>query len=122
MTYEPIKRRRLSKAERKKVYEKCNGHCAYCGCDITLKNMQVDHVKALHVGGVDDISNMLPACRSCNHYKSTLGIEDFRKCLEGLHDRTLRNYVNYRTLFRFGIIEQSKKRILFYFEKKDDAE
>lgn len=26
-------RKRLTKAERKSVYDKYNGHCAYCGCD-----------------------------------------------------------------------------------------
>ena len=28
---------------RKEVLEKYNGHCAYCGKEITLKEMQVDH-------------------------------------------------------------------------------
>lgn len=118
MAYEPPKRRKLTKAERKIVYDKCGGHCAYCGCDLALKDMQADHVKALYTCGADDISNMLPACRSCNHYKSTLGVEDFREYLGGLHDRMLRDNVNYRTLTRYGIIQQVKTQIQFYFEQE----
>ena len=64
------KRRRLSRSEREKVYQKCLGHCAYCGCALDYKDMQVDHVKPLRVSGSDEISNMLPTCRSCNHYKA----------------------------------------------------
>ena len=27
------------------VYAKYNGHCAYCGCEIDYKDMQIDHIK-----------------------------------------------------------------------------
>ena len=37
-------RRKLTKDERMAVYEKTNGHCAYCGCELEYKDMQVDHV------------------------------------------------------------------------------
>lgn len=120
--YTPPKRRKLTKAERQTVYNKCGGHCAYCGCDLAYKDMQADHVKALHTCGADDISNMLPACRSCNHYKSTLGLDDFRVYLAGLHNRMLRDNVNYRTLNRFGIIQQAKAEIQFFFEKEAQNE
>ena len=39
--------------------------------EITIKEMQADHVVPLHLGGADEISNLYPACRACNHYKST---------------------------------------------------
>lgn len=109
-------RRRLNKSERMQVYEKCKGHCAYCGCELEYKDMQVEHVKPLSICGTDTIDNMLPACRSCNHYKYTLDLEDFRNYLSGLHDRMLRNNVNYRTLNRFGLIAKSEEPIKFYFE------
>lgn len=82
------KRRKLSKEERMKVYEKCKGYCAYCGCALEYKDMQVDHVNPIRCGGEDDISNMLPACRSCNHYKSALKPEEFRKYLSGIPKKT----------------------------------
>ncbi|WP_312107703.1 HNH endonuclease signature motif containing protein [Lachnoclostridium sp.] len=116
MTIE-VKRKAIPKATRLKVYEKCNGHCAYCGCELEYKDMQVEHVKPLSICGADQIENMLPACRSCNHYKSTLDLEGFRKYLSGLHKRMLRDNVNYRTLNRFKLIEQNTQQIQFYFEQ-----
>ena len=72
-------RRKLTAAERQQIYEKFGGRCAYCGCEITIKDMQADHVVPLHLGGEDDISNLYPACRACNHYKSTYTVERFRE-------------------------------------------
>ena len=40
-------RRRLTKSERKTVYDKCNGHCAYCGCEIPFKGFNVDHLHCI---------------------------------------------------------------------------
>ena len=34
----------ISKKTREIVYNKYNGHCAYCGCEIEMKDMQVDHI------------------------------------------------------------------------------
>lgn len=31
--------------------------------------------QALRKGGADALDNMLPACRSCNHYKGSLTVE-----------------------------------------------
>ena len=33
---------------RKEVYEKYNGKCAYCGCDISIKDMQIDPLVPLY--------------------------------------------------------------------------
>lgn len=35
----------MNKNVRQAVYAKYNGHCAYCGCEIDYKDMQVDHIK-----------------------------------------------------------------------------
>lgn len=110
-------RKPIPKKTRLAIYAKCQGHCAYCGCELEYKDMQVEHVVPLHIGGTDTPENMLPSCRSCNYYKSTLGIEDFREWLGGLHNRMLRDSVNYRTLTRFGLIAKNTAPIVFYFEK-----
>lgn len=39
----------ISKKKRMIVYEKYDGHCAYCGGEIAYKDMQVDHFMALKV-------------------------------------------------------------------------
>lgn len=114
------KRRKLSKEERMKVYEKCKGHCAYCGCTLEYKDMQVDHVKPIHRGGEDDIFNMLPACRSCNHYKSTLELEEFRKYLSEIPKRLMRDSIPFQVGFRFGVVSCQTEPVKFYFEEQED--
>ena len=60
----------FSKKTREAVYAKYDGHCAYCGRAIDIKDMQVDHFLPLRAGGIyavatDDFSNLMPACRMC---------------------------------------------------------
>lgn len=33
------KRKAIPKRIRMTVYQKCNGHCAYCGCSLEYKDM-----------------------------------------------------------------------------------
>lgn len=40
-------RKPIPKSVRKLVYEKYNGHCAYCGCEIPEKGFNVDHLYCL---------------------------------------------------------------------------
>ncbi len=119
---EPRKRKKLSKKQRKAVYDKCGGHCAYCGCELEFKDMQVDHVTSFHDGGADTMDNFLPSCRSCNHYKSILGLEEFRKWMQGLPAKMNLKNTNFRTMLRFGIITVDDSPVRFYFEKMGGKE
>lgn len=111
-------RRRLSKTERQTVYNKMGGHCAYCGCEITLQQMQADHIVPLHLGGTDAVVNMLPACRSCNHYKSTLTVDKFRAAVQAMPGVLERDSVTYRNAVRFGLVTPTPHPVEFYFERK----
>ena len=114
------KRRRLTKAERKAVYNKTGGHCAYCGCDLKFEDMQVDHVVPLNGWsnqGTDTLDNMLPACRSCNHYKSIMDIETFRSMVENMTAVLARDSVTYKNAVRFGLVIPNPHPVKFYFEK-----
>lgn len=117
-----VDRRRLSKAERQMIYDKMGGYCAYCGTPIALKAMQADHIVPLKKGGVDEVRNMLPACRSCNHYKSTLTVEQFRVCIERWPVILERDSVTYRNAVRFGQVMPTPRRVVFFFEQlREDA-
>lgn len=118
---EKIKRIRLSRKEREKVLRKLNGHCAYCGCKIKYEDMQIDHVVPLRKGGDDKLENMLPSCRSCNHYKSTLDVEDFRKMIEKMPDTLMRDSVTYKNAVRFGVVIPNKVSVVFYFENHPES-
>lgn len=113
-------RKRITKDERLAVLNKTKGRCAYCGCELPIKNMQIDHIKSFALGGEDSIDNYLPSCRSCNYYKDTMPLEVFRselgKLLQRLNDRV----VIYRIARRYGLISEHSKPIKFYFEQLEE--
>lgn len=124
------------KIDRQQVYSKCNGRCSYCGCEISIKQMQVDHylsqrnfathilnnwnvpkhLSHLTISDVDHIDNLMPACASCNKFKTANHIECFRSELELQPKRLRDNNPMIRLNERFGIIQIIEKPIIFYFE------
>ena len=106
------------KDERLQVYAKYNGHCAYCGREIAYHEMQVDHISPRWKGGenVDNIENKNPSCRRCNHYKRGETLEQFRKNIMTLHERTRKIYIN-KVAEDFNIITIRPFDGLFYFER-----
>lgn len=119
-------RKKLTVNERKAIYAKTNGHCAYCGCEIAFKGFHADHVLCLRnyeymddiLGKkIDDVENMLPSCGSCNRYKATYDLETFRKMLSGIPKRLARDVSTYNIAVRYGMIEEHSEPIQFYFEK-----
>ena len=112
------KRKKFTKSERQQIYDMFDGHCAYCVCKITLRQMQADHIEPLELGGADDMSNLFPSCRSCNHYKHTLTVEKFRHALERTPSVLMRDSVTYKNAVRYGLIKHPENpKVEFYFEK-----
>ena len=60
---------------RKKVFEKYGKSCLACGA---TENITIDHVIPVSKGGVNDISNYQPLCKSCNSKKMDKAT-DYRK-------------------------------------------
>jgi 5-methylcytosine-specific restriction endonuclease McrA len=120
-----MKRRALSKTEREAIYNKTDGHCAYCGEAIELKAMQADHVAPIEFDGLiekygndpNNIDNLLPSCRSCNYIKSSMTLEKFRQRISGWIDVLQRDSVTFRNASRFKIIIPNPHAIQFYFEQ-----
>lgn len=115
--YDEIKRKKLTKEERIEIYNRFDGRCGYCGEKIDIKDMQVDHIVALRVGGTDTLDNMICACRSCNHYKSTYTLEKFEKQLQEIPNRLIRDSAIFRLALKYGLIEIKDKKVEFYFKK-----
>jgi len=108
------------KIDRTKVYNKYNGHCAYCGNEIEIEDMQVDHIVSQRNGGTDDLSNLNPSCRLCNHYKNADPLESFRNwALGGIIKRLMKVYI-FRVALRYNMIEIKNWDKKFYFEKLKD--
>lgn len=119
-------RKKLSRAKRKTVYGKYGGRCAYCGCQIIYKDMQIDHIEPIYkyetayqtgnADWLDDVKNLLPSCRMCNFYKSTMTIEQFRDRLQTVHDRLEKTFI-YRLAKKYGLIVEKHEKITFLFER-----
>lgn len=114
-------RKSFSRKTREAVYSKCGGHCAYCGCEISIKEMQIDHLEPFYNGGNDEIDNLLPSCRQCNFYKSTLSLEVYREYLKGMVDRLLKDSFIARMALKYGMISINKWDCKFYFERQKEA-
>ena len=113
-------RKAIPKKDRLAVYQKYGGHCAYCGCKLEYKEMQVDHVESVYAhNGKDEMSNYMPSCRMCNFYKSTSNVEDFRLRLQTLHERLRKPFI-YRLAVKYGLVLEDHKDIKFYFEEVEN--
>lgn len=130
-----MKRKPLSKDTRLKVYNKFGGHCAYCGKELKLKEMQVDHAvafaqswygtyeerlaaeKMVTDGSIDNLSNLMPSCRACNFYKGGSGIESLRRKILSELEHTCRDSFQTRLAMQYGMIQYKPWDGKFYFEK-----
>jgi len=117
--------------DRKKVYQKYKGKCAYCGNHVEYKDFQVDHIvpktmeiylidnkKAINKHGtsVNDFSNLNPSCRQCNHYKRSYDLEQFRHLMKTLHERVSKQYI-VKVAIDYGIVRLKPFNGVFYFEE-----
>lgn len=108
----------MSKSKKRmRVYNKFAGHCAYCGKKIRYEDMQIDHVVPKAHGGTDDISNLYPSCRRCNHYKRTSSIEGFRNMISQIPKKLMRDNYIYKVGVDFGFFGSEPEPVVFYFEK-----
>lgn len=107
----------IKKEIREQVYNKYNGHCAYCGKELEYKDMQVDHIIPSVRGGEDDFDNYMPTCRRCNHYKRANSLEGWRKMIEEIPLKLERDSYIYRVGIDYKFYEKPKRqKVKFYFE------
>jgi 5-methylcytosine-specific restriction endonuclease McrA len=114
--------------KRKLIFGKYNGHCAYCGCDLP-KNWHIDHIEPLVRNPLtgeqkyperDNILNLNPSCASCNNYKHSMSLEEFREQI-GQFTKRLSNDSKYKIAKRFGLVIEAEFDVKFYFEKFIEA-
>lgn len=116
--------------KRVEVFNKYNGKCAYCGTELDISKMQVDHINPIYRGstdtdlkrygvirGTNELENLNPSCKSCNASKSTYTLEAWRKEISLKTSRLKRDSSTFRILLRYGIVDVICEEVLFYFEK-----
>lgn len=88
--------------------------------------MQIDHIKSVYANTdfkrvmtneeMYSVDNLLPTCRQCNFYKSSMDLEVFRKRLSNTLMENLQKTFQYRLALKYGLIEEHITPIKFYFE------
>ena len=107
----------IKKEVRIKVWLKYNKHCAYCGKELVYEGMQIDHVEPQRTGGTDDFENLNPSCPRCNNWKHCYNVEGLRYMIENLVFGLRRDRSQFRMAEDFGLIQETNKKVIFYFEK-----
>ena len=102
---------------RRDIYNKYDGHCAYCGKKIEYDDMTIDHLTAQSKGGTNELDNTIPSCQLCNNQKADRTVEEFRSFLENIVD-VLDENKQYRLALRYKKIAVLRRSpIIFYFEQ-----
>jgi len=115
------KRRYISKSERAIIAAKTNNRCGYCGIKLK-KRFHIDHIVPFCKDGSScNIENLLAACPTCNRFKSSMTLNQFRNELSRQVERAEKYSVNFRMARKFGLISVKRKaKIKFYFETNMD--
>jgi 5-methylcytosine-specific restriction endonuclease McrA len=117
----------IPKKVRIEVYNKYDGHCAYCGKEIEYKDMQLDHLiprqrerfKKYTEEEIECFENYMPACRRCNHYKRAHSLEVFRQMIAEIPKKLYRDNYIYKVGQDYKIVSAIEEpEIIFYFEKR----
>jgi 5-methylcytosine-specific restriction endonuclease McrA len=113
----------MTKKDRQIVFDKYNGKCAYCGCELT-KGWHVDHIEPIvrNKKGTcrnpenESLENYNPACASCNIQKNSFTIEQFRENIKNFVN-SLNKYSNqYKFVKKYGLVTENYTEVKFYFE------
>lgn len=123
-------RKAISKKTREAVYNKFDGHCAYCGKELEPKGWQLDHLipyqrerwKKYTEEEIECFENYMPACRRCNHYKRAHSLEVFRKYIEEIPAKLYRDNYIYKVGLDYGLVESHSQKVKFYFEFIDELD
>lgn len=118
-----INRKAIPKCVREEVYNKYDGHCAYCGCQLNYKDMQVDHISSVWNSRLngntinDSIDNYMPSCRMCNYYKGGGDTEALRNRIKTELMHNLQSNFGYKMAVKYGLVKETDMDVVFFFER-----
>jgi 5-methylcytosine-specific restriction endonuclease McrA len=125
----------VSKKNREIIYNKYNGRCAYCG-EVLQKGWHIDELEPVRRKFTYDknkgtfkatgdclhperfnIDNQMPSCPSCNINKHSMSLEEFRNLISGFMKHLNEVNTQYKIAKRYGLVNETIKPIVFYFER-----
>lgn len=75
----------------KKYFDKQHGRCYYCGYDLRLVKIEIDHIKPFSKSKDGTNKNLCLSCSLCNRMKSNLELYEFKQILSNKYpDRLIR--------------------------------
>ena len=127
--YHPLapNKQRLKMTKRQTVYDKFNGRCAYCGCELKA-GFHIDHIEPIRRNSDgsclnpqnESLSNMNPSCPSCNIMKHNQSIEQFRVMIKNFVTNLNKYNNQYKFSKKYGLITENDVEVKFYFETLND--
>lgn len=118
----------MRKSDRELVFQKYDGKCAYCGCELS-KGWHIDHIEpivrnfgsAKHRGYCErpeneKVENYNPSCASCNINKHSMTVEQFRESIKKYVNSLNLYSTQYKIAKRYGLIQETEIEVQFYYE------
>ena len=69
----------IPKKMRLEIYERDGYTCQFCDKKFVSTDLTIDHLIPLAHGGVDEVTNYVTCCRSCNTRKSDMPLTEFAR-------------------------------------------
>lgn len=73
------------------LIQKFGNECAYCHGASGDHKLELEHVQSRSKGGTDKVSNLVPACRTCNEDKNSKSLSQWERILNLEHESKLRD-------------------------------
>ncbi len=77
-TSEKILKKSVPTLTNKTLFERDHYICMYCGEKFPEKMLTRDHIHPRHLGGEDKWTNVVTACKSCNHHKGHKTLDELK--------------------------------------------
>jgi 5-methylcytosine-specific restriction endonuclease McrA len=113
--------------KRQIVYNKFNGRCAYCGCELKA-GFHIDHIEPIRRNSDGScinpqnelLENMNPSCPSCNIMKHSMTLEQFRDSIKNFVTNLNKYNNQYKFAKKYGLVSENDIEVKFYFETLND--
>ena len=124
----------MKKTDRELIFNKYDGKCAYCGCELT-KGWHADHIEPIvrdfiynknkqrfKTNGIcrnpenDNLQNYNPSCPSCNIQKNSYTLEQFRENIKQFVNSLNQYSTQYKFAKKYGLVSENDIEVKFHFE------
>ena len=113
--------------KRQTVYDKFNGRCSYCGCELKA-GFHIDHIEPIRRNSDgsclnpqnESLENMNPSCPSCNIMKHSMTLEQFRESIKNFVTNLNKYNNQYKFAKKYGLVTENDIEVKFYFETLND--